>query len=59
MHELINRTNGFAEEVFASALDAAYLACFLGLSYLAMSLLTTFLTRLKPARVRDRHLSLL
>jgi len=48
MQELINRTSGVAESVFSSALNVAYLASYFGFSYIALSVLTSFLSRLAP-----------
>ena len=48
MQELINRTSGVAESMFSSALDVAYLASYFGFSYIALSLVTSFLSRMVP-----------
>ncbi|HVZ18545.1 MAG TPA: hypothetical protein VG897_15605 [Terriglobales bacterium] len=50
MQELINRTGGIAESLFTAAVDAAYLASYLGLSYIALSMAAASLHRLWPAR---------
>jgi len=52
MLELINRTSGVAESVVSSAMSAAYLASLFGLSYVALTVLTSFLTRLAPTTMR-------
>jgi len=49
MQELINRTNGIAGNLFRSALDAAYLASYLGLSYIALSVATSFVAKMMPS----------
>jgi len=56
MQELINRTSGLAESLFSTATDAAYLASFLGLSYLTMSMATSLLARLLPQRIDTKKL---
>jgi hypothetical protein len=50
MQELINRTSGLVDSLFSSALDALYLASYLGLSYLALSMATGYVSRLMPHR---------
>lgn len=49
MQELINRTSDVAENVVTSAMDVAYLASYFGFSYIALTVLTSFLSRLMPA----------
>jgi hypothetical protein len=49
MQELINRTSSVAEDVISSAMSVAHLASLFGFSYIAMTVLTSFLTRLAPA----------
>ena len=53
MQELINRTNDVAESLFSTATDAAYLASYLGLSYLTMSVLTSLFARFLPQPARS------
>jgi len=48
MQEFINRTNSLAEAAVDSALDAVYLASLFGLTYIAISMLTSMFARLKP-----------
>lgn len=53
MQELIDRTSGVAENVFSSALDVAYLASYFGFSYIALSIVTSYLSRLMPAEAKN------
>lgn len=48
MQELINRTSGIAEGAFNTALDAVYLASYFGFSYIALSVVASFVARLIP-----------
>jgi len=51
MQALINRTNGIAEGILSSAVGGVYLASYLGFSYLALSVATSFFARLIPRPV--------
>lgn len=53
MQALINRTSEITEDVYASAMNALYLATYLGFSYVAMSMLTGFMARLMPAQAEQ------
>jgi len=48
MQALLNRTNEITESAFNSAMGALYLTSYLGFSYMALSILTSFLARLVP-----------
>lgn len=52
MQELINRTTGVAGSVIGTAMNVAYLASYFGFSYIALTVLTSFVSRLLPA---ERH----
>ncbi len=56
MQELINRTSSIAEAAVDSAMDAAYLASFFGLTYIAMTVLTSLVARLRPVRTTSRSM---
>ena len=49
MQELINRTSGIADSLLSATLEAAYLASYLGLSYLVLSIATASLAQMLPA----------
>jgi len=53
MTQLINRTSGVAESVVSSAMNVAYLASYFGFSYIALSVLTSFISRLMPETLRS------
>ncbi len=55
MQELINRTSDVAESVVSSAMSVAYLASYFGFSYIALSVLTSFVSRLIPQRQASRQ----
>ena len=48
MQALLNRTSEITESAFNSAMGALYLTSYLGFSYMALSMLTSFLARLVP-----------
>ncbi len=52
MQTLLNRTSEITESVYNSAMSAIYLATYLGFSYMALSVLTSFLARLVPQAER-------
>jgi len=51
MQAFINRTSEITENVYSSAMSALYLATYLGFSYIAMSMLTSFVSRFMPATI--------
>jgi hypothetical protein len=55
MQEFINRTGNIAENMYSAALDAAHLATYFGFSYIALSVLTSFVRNLSPVRECDGH----
>ena len=50
MQAFINRTSEITESAFNSAVGALYLSTYLGFSYMAMSMLTSFVAKLLPLR---------
>jgi hypothetical protein len=50
MQAFINRTSEITENVVNSAVGALYLTTYLGFSYMAMSMLTSFLAKLLPSQ---------
>ncbi len=54
MQEFLNRTSGITDGVIESLSSALYLASYFGFSYIALSMLTSFLSGLAPARLRNQ-----
>jgi len=46
MQAILNRTSEITESAYNSAMSAVYLATYLGFSYMALSVLTSFLARM-------------
>ena len=53
MQVFLNRTGSIADGVIESLAGALYLASYFGLSYIALSMLTSFLSRAVPFRFRS------
>jgi len=49
MQALLNRTSEITESMYSSAMNALYLGTYFGFSYIAMSVLTSFVSRLVPS----------
>ena len=56
MQELIDRTTGLADVLFSTAIDAAYLASYFGLSYIALSMAAASFRRLLPTCAATREI---
>jgi hypothetical protein len=52
MQALLNRTSEITESAYGAALNALYLGSFFGFSYIAMSMVTSFLARMMPSASR-------
>jgi hypothetical protein len=52
MRALFNRTSEITENAYSAAMNALYLGSYLGFSYIAMSIMTSFLARIVPASSR-------
>ena len=55
MQALLNRTSEITENVYSAAMNALYLATYFGFSYIAMSMLTSFVSRLMPATSEENR----